>query len=53
MKMVSSIKKSFGLTVPIHVVFQLPNINSLSNYIDWEQNVVEDENSTEVEVINI
>ncbi|HEX8460360.1 MAG TPA: non-ribosomal peptide synthetase, partial [Segetibacter sp.] len=53
MKMVSSMKKRFGLTVPIHVVFQLPTISSLSNYIDWEQNVVEDENSTEVEVINI
>jgi acyl carrier protein len=53
MKMVSSIKKSFGLTVPIHVVFQLPNIHSLSNYLDWEHNTVEDENSAEVEVINI
>ena len=54
MRMISYVKRKFMLSIPIHVMFQLPSISELSKYIELSLNMnAVEENITTFDLLNI
>jgi hypothetical protein len=53
MKMVSHMKKTLQLTIPIQALFQFTSISELSNYLEMGSDLPEEEDSSTFEVIKI
>ena len=51
-KMVSGIRRQFGITVPIPMLFQLTTVAALANYIHWQLTTVTEEDPSAIETIN-
>ncbi len=53
MKMVAHMKKSLLISISIQVLFQFSTINDLSNYLEWETEVANEQDDSSLEIINI
>ncbi|MEO7583967.1 MAG: amino acid adenylation domain-containing protein [Ferruginibacter sp.] len=52
-KMVSLIRKQLSFTIPVLLLFQFTTISDISKYLEWQHSSVQEEDTTEFEVLSI